>query len=323
VSVNNIKRFAYRLEGFNENWVKTSESNPNITYNSLRAGTYLLRVRILKGDGTLGEEESTLEITIRPPLWRTRWMILLYMLAIAGIAWWWRRRFLKQQNEKMELEQLRREAEKRQWMSNMRKQMLQEQTEMTASTEKTDKEPVQRDIIENGEHVVIFKEEPQNDLQLSLQTSDIVAFIKAKCDSFKAPEGKKVRITFFPLVNEADVAFDKVQMERALDNLLGNSVQFSPSECRIKIFVDKKDDKVQINISDNGIGVPDEAKPHMFDHLMDEDDGVNLYIVKDIITAHGGTITGDDNPGGGTLMSITLPSADVEVEEAVFMDDDE
>jgi signal transduction histidine kinase len=223
----------------------------------------------------------------------------------------------------MELEQLRREAEKKQWMSNMRKQMLQEQTEMTASTEKTDKEPVQRDIIENGEHVVIFEEEPQNDLQLSLQTSDIVAFIKAKCDSFKAPEGKNVRITFFPLVNEADVAFDKVQMERALDNLLGNSVQFSPSECRIKIFVDKKDDKVQINISDNGIGVPDEAKPHMFDHLMDEDDGVNLYIVKDIITAHGGTITGDDNPGGGTLMSITLPSADVEVEEAVFMDDDE
>jgi len=323
VSVNNIKRFAYRLEGFNENWVKTSESNPNITYNSLRAGSYILHVRILKGDGTLGEEESTLEITIRPPLWRTRWMILLYMLAIAGIAWWWRRRFLKQQNEKMELEQLRREAEKKQWMSNMRKQMLQEQTEMTASTEKTDKEPVQRDVIENGEHVVIFEEKPQNDLQLSLQTSDIVAFIKAKCDSFKAPEGKNVRITFFPLVNEADVAFDKVQMERALDILLGNSVQFSPSECRIKIFVDKKDDKVQINISDNGIGVPDEAKPHMFDHLMDEDDGVNLYIVKDIITAHGGTITGDDNPGGGTLMSITLPSADVEVEEAVFMDDDE
>ena len=62
VSISNRKRFAYKLEGFNENWVKTSELNPNITYNSLRAGSYTLCVRILKGDGTLGEEESRLFI---------------------------------------------------------------------------------------------------------------------------------------------------------------------------------------------------------------------------------------------------------------------
>ena len=124
-------------------------------------------------------------------------------------------------------------------------------------------------------------------------------------------------------MNEADVSFDKEQLGKAIDNLLGNSVQFSPSDCRIKVFVDKMEDKVQINISDNGVGIPDEAKSHMFDHLLGEDDGVGLYIVKDIVTAHGGTVTGGDNPGGGTLMSITLPLNEVEVEEAILMDDNE
>ena len=318
VSISNRKRFAYKLEGFNENWVKTSELNPNITYNSLRAGSYTLCVRILNGDGTLGEEESQLEITIHPPLYRKRWMILLYMLIIAGLAWWWRKHFLKKQNEKMELEQLRREAEKKQWMSDMRKQMLKEQAEV-----KKDKEPGQQHIIENGEHVVIFEEEPAEEMKLSLETVDIVAFVKEKCDHFKGPEDKNVRLSFFPLVNEAEVRIDKEQMGRAIQNLLDNSVQFSPSDCRIKVFIDKKDDKVEVKISDNGIGVPEEAKPHMFEPLLGEDDGVGLYIVKDIVTAHGGEISGDDNPGGGTVISFTLPSSEVEIEEAVLMDDDE
>jgi hypothetical protein len=73
-SIQNGKRFVYMLGGFNDNWVKTSEQNPSIMYNSLRAGDYTLRVRILNDDGTFGEEESTLDITIRPSFWRTRWM---------------------------------------------------------------------------------------------------------------------------------------------------------------------------------------------------------------------------------------------------------
>jgi signal transduction histidine kinase len=100
-------------------------------------------------------------------------------------------------------------------------------------------------------------------------------------------------------------------------------VGYADKSVAFNFFVDKMEDKVQINISDNGVGIPDEAKSHMFDHLLGEDDGVGLYIVKDIVTAHGGTVTGGDNPGGGTLMSITLPLNEVEVEEAILMDDNE
>ena len=80
-----------------------------------------------------------------------------------------------------------------------------------------------------------------------------------------------------------------------------------------------------LQLSDNGIGLPEGAKEHMFDPVVSDDDpGVCLSIVKDIVTAHGGTVIGDNNAGGGSVFTITLPlEQPEEVEEAVLMDEEE
>ncbi|MBP5777631.1 MAG: HAMP domain-containing histidine kinase, partial [Prevotella sp.] len=65
---------------------------------------------------------------------------------------------------------------------------------------------------------------------------------------------------------------------------------------------------------------------HMFDPVVSDDDtGVSLSVVKDIVTAHGGTVTGDNNAGGGSVFTITIPlhNAEDEVEEAVLLDDED
>jgi signal transduction histidine kinase len=78
-----------------------------------------------------------------------------------------------------------------------------------------------------------------------------------------------------------------------------------------------------IRISDNGIGLDEDAKEHMFDPMVSDDDsGICLSIVKDIVTAHGGTVVGDNNPGGGSVYTISLPLEEEVVEEAVLMDDE-
>ena len=314
VSVNNRKRFAYKLEGFNENWVKTSELNPNITYNSLRAGSYTLCVRILNGDGSLGEEESQLEITIRPSLWRTRWMILLYMLIIAAVAWLWRMRFLKKQKEQLELERLRREVEKKQWMSEMRRKMQQEAGE-------------QQTVAGSSGEATVAQEVAEEVPQLSEMTSvNLADFIKEQCDQFPRPENKVMKLTFFPLANDVEVRADKEQLARVIRILLTNSVRFSPSECRVKVFVDSQGDKAVVRISDNGVGLPETEEGHslVFEPLEGEEgeEGINLHIVKDIVTAHGGTVTANNNPGGGTVFTISLPLDRIEIEEAVLMDEE-
>ena len=321
VVVNNRKRFAYKLEGFNENWVRTSSLNPNITYNSLRAGSYTLYVRILNGDGTLGEEESQLEITILPPLYRTRWMILLYMLLIAAGAWFFVKWYLKKQKEKADMEQLRREQDKHQWMSEMRAQMLKESQQY----QKANIQGETFEVIHESEAIDDqgFSAATMPKLEVHRSEGDIVAFLKDLCDNYKPLEDKKLKLTFGSPQDSILMAFDKTQIRKAFEILMKNSVKFGPPLCKVQVTVLKPSvDRVAILMADNGVGIPEEQKVHMFEPFLgDESENLGLDKVKQIVDAHHGTIKADDNPGGGTVFTISLPIEDSDIEEAVIIED--
>lgn len=85
----NHTRFVYRLKGFNDKWIKTSSSNPDITYMGLPAGSYTLCVRMLKDDGTMGEIESRLTITIKGSWYTSWWAVLLYAVILFIGGWYW------------------------------------------------------------------------------------------------------------------------------------------------------------------------------------------------------------------------------------------
>ena len=322
VRINNHKRFAYKLEGFNESWVKTSEFNPNITFNSLRAGTYTLCVRILNEDGSLGTEESQLEITIRPPLYRTRWMVLLYMILIAVGAWLFVRWYLKKQKERADLEQLRREQDKQLWMSEMRAQLMKEGMQF----QKTKPEDEQVEVIHESEAVddKHYASPTMPTLEIHRSEGDIVALLKDVCDNYKPLEAKKLKLSFNSSFDSIMMAFDQSQMREALEILLANSVKFGPSTCKVQLTVLKPSgERVVLLLADNGIGIPDEYKEHVFDPFLgDEEENLRLDVVKQIVDAHHGTIKAEDNPGGGTVFTISLPVEDPDIEEAVVIEDE-
>ena len=323
VCINNHKRFAYKLEGFNENWVKTSELNPNITFNSLRAGSYTLHVRILNEDGSLGTEESLLDITIRPPLYRTRWMILLYMILIALGAWLFVKWSLKKQKERSDMEQLRREQDKHQWMSEMRAQMMKE---IQSQKAKAEEERQQVEVIHEPEAVdnqkIVSATMPK--LEVHRSERDIVAFLKDFCNNYKPLEDKKLKLTFNSPLDSISMAYDEEQLRKAFEILLANSVKFGPSTCKVQVTALKpSEERVALLLADNGIGIPDEHKPHLFEPFLgDESENLRLDMVKQIVDAHHGTIKADDNPGGGTVFTITLPVEDPDIEEAVIVEDE-
>lgn len=299
-SIANTKRFVYMLEGFNESWVRTSDLNPNITYNSLRAGDYTLRVRMLNDDGTFGQEEATLEITIRPPLWRTRWMILLYMLIIAGVAFVWRKWFMKRLENRMKVETMRRELEQQQWMNEMRMKMATEQANKQRSDGTT-----------------------KDTVKLNLTTEDLVVFIRAICEHYESPiPDKKVKVSFLSAIDQLTADFDETKLKEILEILFRNSINFTPYDPLISVGVARiQNDMAQIQVADNGIGIKDEYKEHAFDPMVNGE-GIGLDRVKSIVDAHKGTIRIEDNPGGGTIFFITLPAQpEIEVVEAEVVND--
>ena len=71
-------------------------------------------------------------------------------------------------------------------------------------------------------------------------------------------------------------------------------------------------DVVQIEVRDDGDGIPAELLPRVFDRFVKGPDspgsGLGLAIVRDIVEAHGGTVAATSSPGSGTAVRLTLPS---------------
>ena len=115
--VNNSTRFVYQLKGFNDKWIKTTAINPDITYMSLPPGSYTLCVRMLKDDGTLGDVESQLKITIGSPWYVSWWAWLCYLLIFLAVFFGWKpvvkwiKRPRTQRNQSTKIEQTKQTEE--------------------------------------------------------------------------------------------------------------------------------------------------------------------------------------------------------------------
>lgn len=132
---------------------------------------------------------------------------------------------------------------------------------------------------------------------------------------FKVKEKQQSIITNIP----GDPIFILVNREkimRAINNLLGNAVKFSHEKQVIEITLAHDAANVIITIKDNGIGIPENMKQEVFDIFTDSKRygtlgekpfGLGLYISRQIIEAHGGTITFESKEGEETVFYIRLP----------------
>ncbi|RMH31603.1 MAG: ATP-binding protein [Nitrospirae bacterium] len=111
---------------------------------------------------------------------------------------------------------------------------------------------------------------------------------------------------------------DAGQIKQLLINLLDNAIQYTPRGGKIDVRLYPDRDSVRIDIEDTGSGIPAEHLPYVFDRFYRVDAsrdrnsgcaGLGLAIAKDIVDAHGGTISVDSLVGQGTTFSIILPLA--------------
>ena len=118
-------------------------------------------------------------------------------------------------------------------------------------------------------------------------------------------------------VEEKIVRCGKTEIERCIINLVGNAVKFTPEGGLIEVTIKDLDDKVQISVKDNGIGISEENTKLIFDRfnqVVDENaevkggSGLGLTISKQLITLHGGHIYVESEVGIGSEFIIILPA---------------
>lgn len=106
-------------------------------------------------------------------------------------------------------------------------------------------------------------------------------------------------------------------------NIMNNAVKYTQKGSQIHIAVNTEEDKVAVTISDNGPGIPEEKKQHIFDMFCGSSRtadsrrslGLGLSLCKSIIYAHGGEIWVSDNVPRGTVFKFTLPIGEVTLHE--------
>lgn len=107
-------------------------------------------------------------------------------------------------------------------------------------------------------------------------------------------------------------------------NIVENAIKYTPEGSRIEISSVRRENWAVVTVADNGPGIPNDAKPHVFDMFYTSNEkiadcrrslGLGLALCKSIITAHGGEITVFDNHPHGSIFQFTLPTEEVTLHE--------
>ncbi|MBI4691451.1 MAG: PAS domain-containing protein [Nitrospirae bacterium] len=157
--------------------------------------------------------------------------------------------------------------------------------------------------IERGEDV--FRE---NDIEFSSLIEDIERLFSSNI------EKKKGKLTSHIEGDIAGFKGDKEKIFQLIKNIVDNSIIFSDEGCKINIDISRKGEDMQLKITDNGWGIPDEDLPHMTERFYRgkhgqevKGTGLGLSLCKDIVTGHGGSIAFDSKVGKGTTVTVLLP----------------
>ncbi|MBS4207136.1 cell wall metabolism sensor histidine kinase WalK [Bacillus sp. FJAT-50079] len=145
---------------------------------------------------------------------------------------------------------------------------------------------------------------------------DFVKFFNHIIDRFEMT--KERHITFnrvFP--NKAIfVEIDEDKLTQVIDNIISNALKYSPEGGRVTFRIKEQEDKIEVSISDQGIGIPKENVERVFERFYRVDKartrqlggtGLGLAIAKEMISAHGGDIWAKSKEGKGTTILFTLP----------------
>lgn len=116
------------------------------------------------------------------------------------------------------------------------------------------------------------------------------------------------------------VKADRDRLSQVVSNLLDNALKFTPGGGKVLVEVGDHPgrDELHIQVSDTGPGIPAADLPHIFDRLYRAEpsrsrrtggSGIGLALVKQIVLAHGGTVSAKNAPGGGAVFTVRLPRA--------------
>lgn len=291
-------KYAYKLEGFHDDWVYTNASERIAYFTNLPYETFQFKVKAANGDG-IWSQPTVVTLCIAPPMWMTSWAYLLYFLVFCGLLYGGFRIVRMRSDFKHSLQLGRLEREKIEEVNKMKLQFFTnishelrtpltliisplEQFIKNQSFEKKIHQSIIR-MHDNANRLLTMinqlldiRKNEAGLMKLKVAEGNFIKFSNEIILSFKGlSKQKNIKLKFSPLVPKIDLWYDRDQMEKVWFNLISNAIKFTPEGGEIEVNIltehpygDKLNSKsIAIEVKDSGIGIPEHQREQIFNRF--------------------------------------------------------
>ncbi len=334
--------YTYKLDNYDSEWNPPSLLNFAI-YRNLPPGKYIFRVKACNGTATDLSQETCLNITIKPPFYKTTMAYVVYLLILIITVY-----LLFRLAQKLNVLRNRIAIEKQlteyklAFFTNISHEFRTPLTLILATLEKIESYPKipkeighslkimdknTRRLLKLINQLLEFRKIQNNKLTLSLEETDVVTFVYEIFLIFKdVSELKDIDFRYLPSVESYHLYIDKENLDKVIYNLLSNAFKYTPHHGKIFLAInfDEEHRQLIISVTDTGVGVPKEKQTDLFTYFTKSDFstnsmGIGLYLSNELVKVHKGTLSYQPNEGGGSIFIVTLPIDPSVYEEQDFL----
>lgn len=334
--------FFYYMDGFESTW-QSAGKHQSVTYTNLPPGDYSFRIKATNIYNYPNHLERSIKLTVRPPVYRTFWAYLGYLILLAATIYLLMRFNEIRHREKIALKIEKIEKEKLQelhqhkinfftYISHEFKTPL---TIILASLDaffSTDNIPeifthkmhtVRRNVLRLQfliNQLMDFRKVETDHASTNLQYGNVILFLRELFEAFTTLfKRKNLEYIFISPYDDLFIRFDPDKLEKIVSNLLSNAFKYTPEEGEVTLKIDTYDNAgnqfLQIMVSDTGVGMTDDQLSKIFklfykiENELNEyqGSGIGLTLTQSLVKVLNGTISVESKPGEGTTFTVRLP----------------
>lgn len=339
-----FNQYVYYLEGYEKDWNPVSR-NSMATYRNVPPGTYHFKVKGCNSFGVWSDKETTLEVLILPPWWKSGKAVVLYFIVSVIIIFFVSKLMIKMHrlNTAVEVEKQLTEYKLR-FFTNISHEFRTPLTIIRGTIEDLESQEKVAPLINKQltlltkssnrllrliDQLLEFRRLQNNKMELKLEWTDAEHFFYDIYQTFREmAEKKKIEFIFESNKYKQKMLLDRSKMDKIAYNLLSNAFKNTPTGGKIVMKLDfsQSDDTFILSVSDSGDGVPYEKRNMLFVrfeqiHYASDGTGVGLHLTSELAKVHKGSIVYTDSDMGGACFSVSIPLSETNYDAADIIED--
>lgn len=313
----NAKRqYMWMLEGLDKTWIGPSTETV-VNYTNLEPKTYIFKLKAI-GDNNIVLDQRELKVTIKPPFWNTTLAKIIAVILFVLIGYWGYQ-YISERYEK------KRTAEKIKFFINTTHDLRTPLTLITSPIYELKEKMTQDnwskylfDLVTNNlekmnkmvSQLLDFQKSYETQEQLIITKNSINALVSEKIMYWlPVAERKNIKLQFEAPETPLYEWFDKEKLEKIVDNLISNAIKYTRNNGIVLTKLSYSSNYWQLNVVDNGIGIPEHALRKLFQRFYRAENAINsqetgsglgLLLIKNYVSLHKGKIGVNSTENNGS-----------------------